>query len=66
MDENLTDQQPTIGDNIPPENSDVTENSALTLFKYCHDVDCDFYNQPQPYSRTLCFECGAQLFTTPA
>lgn len=66
MDENLIDNNQQIGDNIPPAGEENNTDVTATLFKYCHDVDCDFYNLPQPYSRTLCFECGAQLFTTPA
>lgn len=37
---------------------------ALGQYKYCHNLDCDWYNLPQPYSRTLCFECAEPLFTT--
>lgn len=64
--ENLIDNNQPIGDIIPPENNENNADVSATLFKYCHNTDCDWYNAPQPYSRTLCFECGDPLFTTPA
>lgn len=62
--DNINDitQGPT--DNLESDN--VQEANVAALSKYCHNVDCDFYNLPQPYSRTLCFECAEPLFTTKA
>lgn len=64
MDENMQESQPITGDTV--EANEEQAQDVAVISKYCHNVSCDWYNLPQPYSRTLCFECGDPLYTSPA